>query len=319
MSFSRMSRGKSRSMSGMERSSRFEETSERELVRDRVDVRETGEVTDDRAHRRATAATRREKRAWRVRPAHLARAFACDLEHLVVQEEEPRESEFLDERELAVESSASRRGKPLPLIALTHGRMADRGELVDGRLFAVREIRVAVPKLLGEIELEPLGEDPAPLRSCAIEGEALQHLLGRSQVALAVPTALRLAAFERRATADRDEHVLQQRPPRMVRMDVSGRDRLHAEVLGEVAEKHQAARVSALERALELDVEPVGPERVDETHCGIRIEQGRDRAARNPRGRRAPRSIPQRSRAEPRAAAARDLRVPPDAFPHVRS
>ena len=191
----------------------------------------------------------------------------------MVEEEEPREPELLDERELAVESSASRRGKPLPSIALTHSRMADRRELADGRLLAVREIRVAVPELLGEIELEPLGEDRAPLRSCAIEGEALQHLLGRAQVALAVPAALRLAAFERRAAADRDEHVLQQRSPRMVRMDVSGRDRLHAEVLGEVAEKRQAARVPALERALELDVEPVGAERAGETHCGIRIEK----------------------------------------------
>ena len=169
--------------------------------------------------------------------------------------------------------------------------MADRRELADGRLLAVREVRVAVPELLGEVELEPLGEDRAPLRSCAIEGEALEHLLGRAQVALAVPAALRLAALERRAAADRDEDVLQQRPPRMVRMDVSGRDRLHAEVLGEVAQKRRAGacprartgagarRRSARGRTRRRDA----PRHSD--------REGRDRAARSPRGRRAPRSI----------------------------
>ena len=190
-----------------------------------------------------------------------------------MQEEEPREPELVEDGASSLSSRRRAGEATLSPVALTHSRMADRRELADGRLLAVREIRVAVPELLGEIELEPLGKDCASLRSCTIEGEALQHLLGRAQVALAVAASLRLAALERRAAADRDEHVLQQRPPRMVRMDVSGRDCLHAEVLGEVAEKRQAARVPALERALKLDVEPVGAERAGKTHCGIRIEK----------------------------------------------
>ena len=58
-----------------------------------------------------------------------------------------------------------------------------------------------------------------PLSGSAIEGETLEHLFGCTQVALAVPAPLRLAAFEGRSTADRDEHVLEQRAPRMVSVD----------------------------------------------------------------------------------------------------
>ena len=83
-----------------------QEAPERESVRDRVDVREAGEVADDRAHRRAAAAAGREEAPRRVRAAHLLRALAGDLEHLVVEEEEPGEPELLDEPQLAVQAIA---------------------------------------------------------------------------------------------------------------------------------------------------------------------------------------------------------------------
>ena len=60
---------------------------------------------------------------------------------------------------------------------------------------------------------------------------------------------------------DRDEHVLEQCPARRVRMDVPRRDRLDAEVLGEVAEHRVAARVATLVRTLQLDEEPLPAER----------------------------------------------------------
>ena len=84
-----------------------QEAPERELVRDRVDVREPGEVADDRADRGAAAAARREEGAWRVDPAHLACALSCQLEHLVVEKEEAGEAELVDERELVLQASAS--------------------------------------------------------------------------------------------------------------------------------------------------------------------------------------------------------------------
>ena len=46
----------------------------------------------------------------------------------------------------------------------------------------------------------------------------------------------------------------------MVRVDVAGRDRLDAEVLGEVAEEAESPRVSPLERPLELDEEALTAE-----------------------------------------------------------
>ena len=195
--------------------------------------------------------------------------------------------------------------------------MADRGELADRRLVAVREVRIAVAELLREVELEPLREDRAPLGSRAVEGEALEHLLGRAQVALAVPAPLRLAALERGAAADRDEDVLEQRAPRMVRMDVPGRDRLDAEVLGEVAQESEPPRVSALERPLELDEEALAAERSREARRRVRVEQPESapRASREAdeafvRARRRP-------RAAPKAAAARDPLSRPDASPRA--
>ena len=70
-----------------------EEAAEREVVLDRVDVREPGQVADDRADRAAPSPPRRQEHARRVAAAHLERALPRELEHLVVEEEEPREAE----------------------------------------------------------------------------------------------------------------------------------------------------------------------------------------------------------------------------------
>ena len=83
-----------------------QEAPERELVRDGIDVREAGEVADDRADRASSPAAGRKECARRVGAAHLPRALARELEHLVVEEEEPGEPELVDERELALQTSA---------------------------------------------------------------------------------------------------------------------------------------------------------------------------------------------------------------------
>ena len=56
---------------------------------------------------------------------------------------------------------------------------------------------------------------------------------------------------------DGDEHVLEPRAARMVRVDVAGRDRAHLERLGQVAEGGVAAGVPADVRTLQLDIEAV--------------------------------------------------------------
>ncbi len=56
-------------------------------------------------------------------------------------------------------------------------------------------------------------------------------------------------------------------------MDVAGRDRLHAEMLGQAAQQAETPRVSALVRALQLDVEPLAAERAGKARRSVRVEQ----------------------------------------------
>ena len=105
----------------------------------------------------------------------------------------------------------------------------------------------------------------------AVDREELEQLCGRAQDALAVAAPLVLARLERGAAADRDEHVLQRRAARVVRVDVAGRDGRHAQVLGEVAEERVPAGVAALEGALELDVEAVRPKASREPRGRVRV------------------------------------------------
>ena len=80
-----------------------EEAAEREAPLHGVDVREAREVADDGADARAAPAPRRQHVARRVRPAHLERDLAGQLQHLEVQQEEAREPVVGDERELLLQ------------------------------------------------------------------------------------------------------------------------------------------------------------------------------------------------------------------------
>ena len=95
-----------------------------------------------------------------------------------------------------------------------------------------------------------------------VVGEELEHLLRHAQDAFPVAAPLALARLERGVLFDRDEHVLEFRPARVMGMDVAGDDRLDARVLGEIAQECVPLGVPALERPLQLDVEAVGAERV---------------------------------------------------------
>ena len=92
-----------------------QEASEREAVLDRVDVREPGQVADDRADRAAPSPPRRQEHARRAAAAHLERALPRDLEHLVVEEEEPRQAEPSDQP-----SSSSSRARASACSGLVH-------------------------------------------------------------------------------------------------------------------------------------------------------------------------------------------------------
>ncbi len=89
---------------GHRRELAVEEATERELVCDRIDVREAGQIADERADRRAAPAARWQHVPHRARPAHLARDLASKLEHLPVQQEEAREPQLVDEDELFLQA-----------------------------------------------------------------------------------------------------------------------------------------------------------------------------------------------------------------------
>ena len=80
-----------------------EEAPDQQLVGDRVDVREPGQVADDRGDARAAAAARRQQRAGAVGTAHLDRHLARQLEHVVVQQEEARQPQRLDDPHLLLQ------------------------------------------------------------------------------------------------------------------------------------------------------------------------------------------------------------------------
>ena len=118
--------------------------------------------------------------------------------------------------------------------------------------------------------------------------EPLDHLAGCAKHRLAVAAPLALAPVERGTAADRDERVLEQCAPRGVRVDVSRRDRLDTEVLGEVPERDVPSRVASLVRALKLDEEPLSPERGGEPGSAVRVAERQARRGRSRRGRRGP-------------------------------
>src|SRR5258707_11999718 len=138
-----------------------------------------------------------------------------------MEQEEAGKLDLVDQLQLAVETCSCTISllRGACRVPLGESVVADLDELLDGWIGPVREVGVAVPELFGEVELEPLCDDARPLRSGSVDaGEALDHLLGRPHDALPVAAPLLLAAVERGAAADRDENVLQERAPRMVRM-----------------------------------------------------------------------------------------------------
>ena len=112
-----------------------EEAAGEEAFLHRVDVGEAGQVADDRADAGAAAAPRRQDRARRLRPPHLERHLARQLEQVAVEEEEAGEAEVADRPQLLLEL-APRPAPVLPVgrlaVSLVEPRPADLGELAVG-------------------------------------------------------------------------------------------------------------------------------------------------------------------------------------------
>ena len=135
-----------------------QEAAEREVRRDRIDVREPGQVADDRADGAAAPAPRRQRAPRRVAPPHLVRALARELEHLPVEEEEAGEPELVDQRQLLPQPppGLTEQQSVTWWVAVGERGLADLRELPDRGLLAVGEVGIAVAELGGQVELEPL-------------------------------------------------------------------------------------------------------------------------------------------------------------------
>src|SRR5207248_1934704 len=133
--------------------------------------------------------------------AHLECARTGQLEHLPVEQEEPRQPEAGDQLKLLAQPFARLRANDSASrsVALGERFPADPLELPVGRVGAVGEVGVAVAELLRQVEGAPLGDLAGA--GDRIPGQPLASLLGRSQDALVVPTTLALAAVQRRAAA----------------------------------------------------------------------------------------------------------------------
>ena len=197
----------------------------------------------------------------------------------MVEQEEPGQAELVDQLQLLVEAGPGVALVPVgPGVAHVERAVADLGELRDGRLRLVREVRVAVAQLLRQVELAALGDHGGALDCVPVEREAVGDLGGMPEDRLVVSAPLRLGALERRAVADRDERVLEQRPGRVVGVDVAGDDRLDLERLRELAEPGVPPHVSPLEGPLELDEEPLAAEGLRQARGGIRVPDGEPEA-----------------------------------------
>jgi len=83
-----------------------DEAPERQAGGDGIDVRETGQVADDRADARPASAPRRQRVSRAAGPAHLEGALARQLEHLPVQQEEARKADSRNQLQLGLEALA---------------------------------------------------------------------------------------------------------------------------------------------------------------------------------------------------------------------
>ena len=159
-------------------------------------------------------------------------------------------------------------------VALLQSGLADLRQLPDRGLVPVREIGIAVAELLRQVEFELRGQLGGLLDGFRLISKAVFYLRRGQQDGLVVAAPLLLAALERGAAADGDEDVLERDTAAVVRVDVARRDRPDAEHLRELAQMRVPARVTALVRTLQLDVETVAAERLREPGRRVRVADG---------------------------------------------
>src|SRR5262249_58367607 len=134
----------------------------------------------------------RERVAGGVGPAHLCGDLAGELQYLPVEEEESGELQLGDQVELLAQACLREPAQSGRAVAILESSEADLAQLPVGRVEAVREVGVAVPELLGQVEREAAGDLGRAQDRVPVVGGAVDHLLGCKQDRLVVAPPLLL-------------------------------------------------------------------------------------------------------------------------------
>jgi hypothetical protein len=140
---------------------------------DRVDVREPGQVADDRADARAAPPPGGQGPARRLGPADLDRDLAGQLEQVAVQQEEAGEAKRADDPQLLFQPTARAAALASLRVAVVEQGSADLGQAAVGA--GILGARVAVAELAGHVEAQPLGQPPALGDRLGVVAEAHRH------------------------------------------------------------------------------------------------------------------------------------------------
>ena len=247
-----------------------QEAPDQQVVGDRIDVREAGQEADDRGDARAPPAPRRQQPPHAVGPTHLDRHLAGQLQHVVMEQEEPGQPEPLDDPKLLLEPGlrlpargdfASARVAGDTRIVL-QPRLAQLGQLAH-RLGVLRS-RIAIAEVAAQVEPQPLGQPRRLRHRLRVLREAAGHRRRRGQHVAEVAAPLGLRGIERGVQPHRDQRVLERRARAGVRVHVAGCHARHPEALGDPLEPPVARPIIAQERPLELDPQAIWSERVEQ-------------------------------------------------------
>ena len=129
-----------------------EEPPDHQLVFDWIDVGEAGQVADDRGDTRSSAPTGWKQGASAVRTTNFGRHLTRELEHVVVQQEEPGQIELLDDPQLFDQPRFGRLSNMprLTLISVTQPDLAELCQVAHGGL--VLGAWIAVSKIASQVE-----------------------------------------------------------------------------------------------------------------------------------------------------------------------
>ena len=283
-----------------------DEAAQRQAGPHRVDVREAGQVADDRADRAPAAAARRKDVARDGAAANLERALARQLEHLPVQEEEAGEAELADQLQLLVEPLARAALVPVGVaVPLLEGAVADAARAAGSRARRSRRNRGSGSRgpRSGRTRAAPRARRPAPRRRgrAGSAPPAPRARPERSRGCRAAPARSRPARFGggsprarpgARSGADGARADRRSRP--------SGRRGPQRDPAARRCGARRRARTAAGARRRSAPARRPAPAPRRRSGCAPRA-----RAARSRRGRRAPRSALRAAQDRAQAATAR--------------